>query len=46
MVTLVFTEVEGGIGLWEADPGVLAEVSARHNRAGSGGGVWCGAVAG
>ena len=32
MVTLLFTDIEGGIGLWEADPGAMAEISARHNR--------------
>ena len=31
-VTLVFTDIEGGVGLWEADPEAMAEVSARHNR--------------
>ena len=31
-VTLVFTDIEGGVGLWEADPGAMAEVSVRHNR--------------
>lgn len=31
-VTLLFTEIEGGIGLWEADPGAMTEASARHDR--------------
>ena len=31
-VTLLFTEIEGGIGLWEADPEAMAEASARHDR--------------
>ena len=31
-VTLVFTDVEGSIRLWEADREAMAEVSARHNR--------------
>ncbi len=29
-VTLLFTDIEGSIGLWEADPGAMAGVSARH----------------
>ena len=32
LVTLVFTDIEGSIGLWEADPEAMAEASARHNR--------------
>jgi len=32
IVTLLFTDIEGGIGLWEADPKAMAEVSARHSR--------------
>ncbi len=32
MVTLVFTDIEGSIGLWEADPRAMAEVSARQAR--------------
>jgi predicted ATPase/class 3 adenylate cyclase/DNA-binding CsgD family transcriptional regulator len=32
MVTLLFTDVEGSILLWEADREAMAEVSARHNR--------------
>jgi len=32
MVTLVFTDVEGSIPLWEADREAMAEASARHNR--------------
>ncbi len=32
LVTLVFTDVEGSAGLWEAGPEAMAEVSARHNR--------------
>src|SRR5271169_2512245 len=31
-VTLLFTDVEGSIGLWEADPEAMAEASARHTR--------------
>jgi len=31
-VTLVFTDIEGSIGLWEADREAMAEASARHNR--------------
>jgi predicted ATPase/class 3 adenylate cyclase/DNA-binding CsgD family transcriptional regulator len=31
-VTLLFTDVEGSIGLWEADGEAMAEASARHNR--------------
>jgi class 3 adenylate cyclase len=31
-VTLLFTDVEGGTGLWEADGEAMAEASARHNR--------------
>src|SRR5215472_5011419 len=31
-VTLLFTDVEGSIGLWEADREAMAEASARHNR--------------
>jgi len=32
MVTLLFTDIEGGIRLWEADPEAMAEASGRHNR--------------
>ena len=32
MVTLLFTDVEGSIGLWEADREAMAEASARHDR--------------
>ena len=32
MVTLLFTDIEGSIGLWEADPEAMAEASGRHNR--------------
>ncbi len=32
MVTLVFTDIEGSIRLWEAGPEAMAEASARHNR--------------
>ena len=32
MVTLLFTDMEGSIGLWEADPEAMAEASACHNR--------------
>ena len=32
MVTLLFTDMEGSIRLWEADPEAMAEASARHNR--------------
>ena len=31
MVTLLFTDIEGSIGLWEADPEAMAEASGRHN---------------
>ncbi|HEY6309786.1 MAG TPA: LuxR C-terminal-related transcriptional regulator [Streptosporangiaceae bacterium] len=31
-VTLLFTDIEGGVGLWEADPEAMAEASGRHNR--------------
>jgi predicted ATPase/class 3 adenylate cyclase/DNA-binding CsgD family transcriptional regulator len=31
-VTLLFTDIEGGIGLWEAEPEAMAEASGRHNR--------------
>ena len=31
MVTLLFTDIEAGIRLWEADPEAMAEASARHN---------------
>lgn len=31
-VTLLFTDVEGSIGLWEADGAAMAEASERHNR--------------
>src|SRR5215467_3750823 len=31
-VTLVFTDVEGSIRLWEADREAMAEASVRHNR--------------
>jgi len=32
VATLLFTDVEGGIRLWEADREAMAEASARHNR--------------
>jgi class 3 adenylate cyclase len=32
MVTLVFTDVDGSIRLWEADREAMVEASARHNR--------------
>jgi predicted ATPase/class 3 adenylate cyclase/DNA-binding CsgD family transcriptional regulator len=32
MVTLLFTDMEGSIRLWEADPEAMAEASARHDR--------------
>jgi predicted ATPase/class 3 adenylate cyclase/DNA-binding CsgD family transcriptional regulator len=32
VVTLLFTDVEGSIGLWEADREAMAEASARHDR--------------
>jgi predicted ATPase/class 3 adenylate cyclase/DNA-binding CsgD family transcriptional regulator len=32
MVTLLFTDIEGSIRLWEADGQAMAEASARHNR--------------
>ena len=32
IVTLLFTDLEGSIRLWEADPEAMAEASARHNR--------------
>ena len=32
MVTLVFTDIEGSVRLWEADRETMAEASARHNR--------------
>jgi class 3 adenylate cyclase len=32
MVTLLFTDIEGSIRLWEADREAMAEASARHNR--------------
>jgi class 3 adenylate cyclase len=31
-VTLLFTEVEASIRLWDADRDAMAEASARHNR--------------
>jgi class 3 adenylate cyclase len=31
-VTLLFTDIEGSIRLWEADPEAMAEASGRHNR--------------
>jgi class 3 adenylate cyclase len=31
-VTLLFTDVEDGIRLWEADREAMADASARHNR--------------
>jgi predicted ATPase/class 3 adenylate cyclase/DNA-binding CsgD family transcriptional regulator len=31
-VTLLFTDIEGGVRLWEADPEAMAEASALHNR--------------
>jgi class 3 adenylate cyclase len=32
MVTLLFTDIEDSIGLWEADGEATPEASARHNR--------------
>jgi predicted ATPase/class 3 adenylate cyclase/DNA-binding CsgD family transcriptional regulator len=32
LVTLLFTEIEGGVRLWEADHDVMAAASARHDR--------------
>ena len=32
MVTLLFTDIEGGIGLWEADREAMTKASARHDR--------------
>jgi predicted ATPase/class 3 adenylate cyclase/DNA-binding CsgD family transcriptional regulator len=32
MVTLLFTDIEGSIRLWEADPEAMTEASGRHNR--------------
>ena len=32
MVTLLFTDIEDSIGLWEADPEAMTEASGRHNR--------------
>ena len=32
MVTLVFTDIEGGVGLWEAGREAVAEASARYDR--------------
>ena len=32
MVTLLFTDIEGGIGLWEAGPEAMTEASARYDR--------------
>ena len=31
-VTLLFTDIEGSIRLWEAAPEAMAEASGRHNR--------------
>ncbi len=31
-VTLLFTDVEDSMGLWDADREAMAEASARHNR--------------
>jgi class 3 adenylate cyclase len=31
-VTLLFTDVEGSVGMWEADGEAMAEASARHDR--------------
>ena len=31
-VTLLFTDIEGSIRLWEADPEAMTEASGRHNR--------------
>jgi class 3 adenylate cyclase len=31
-VTLLFTDIEGSIRLWAADPGAMAEVSGRYHR--------------
>src|SRR5580704_14858807 len=32
LVTLLFTDIEGGVRLWEADRDVMAAASARHGR--------------
>jgi class 3 adenylate cyclase len=32
VVTLLFTDVEGGVGLWEADSDAMAAASARYGR--------------
>ena len=32
MVTLLFTDIEGAVRLWEADRDAMAAVSARHDR--------------
>src|SRR5580698_10638168 len=32
LVTLLFTDVEGGVGLWEADRDAMEAASARHDR--------------
>jgi predicted ATPase/class 3 adenylate cyclase/DNA-binding CsgD family transcriptional regulator len=32
LVTLLFTDIEGGVGLWEADRAAMAVASARHDR--------------
>jgi predicted ATPase/class 3 adenylate cyclase/DNA-binding CsgD family transcriptional regulator len=32
VATLLFTDIEGGVQLWEADREAMAEASARHNR--------------
>jgi class 3 adenylate cyclase len=32
VVTLLFTDIEGGVRLWEADGEAMAEASGRHNR--------------
>ncbi len=31
-MTLLFTDIEGSVRLWEADPGAMAEASGRQNR--------------
>jgi class 3 adenylate cyclase len=32
LVTLLFTDIEGGVRLWEADRDAMAAASARHDR--------------
>src|SRR6202012_4532832 len=31
LVTLLFADIEGGVRLWEDDPGAMAAASARHD---------------